>query len=318
MSKPAALIRPQAVRFIDALPEWPLRRFPRCGSRGRCRRRPTSTAPASPRRCSGCGTPPAGCTRWCWPGRCGWWPTARWTRAPCVDRLVAADAAANAYLVDLTAAGGGYAGAALVGASPELLVARRGERGDVPAVRRLGAAVAPTPTRTGPTAPRWPSRPRTATSTSWSSTRCARRSTRCASTCRSPPNPQLSSTAAVWHLSTPITGRLRETSTTALDLAVALHPTPAVGGVPAARGRGADRRTGGRPRLLRRRGGLVRRSAATAAGWCRSGAPSCPPTAAPPSPTPAAASSPNPIPTTKSPKPQRNSERSCLRWEAQP
>jgi isochorismate synthase len=37
----------------------------------------------------------------------------------------------------------------------------------------------------------------------------------------------------VWHLNTPITGRLRESSTTALDLAIALHPTPAVGGVPA-------------------------------------------------------------------------------------
>ena len=55
--------------------------------------------------------------------------------------VCAADPAANAYLVDLTAAGGGYAGTALVGASPELLVARRGERGDLPAVRGLGAAV---------------------------------------------------------------------------------------------------------------------------------------------------------------------------------
>ena len=48
-----------------------------------------------------------------------------------------------------------------------------------------------------------------------------------------PPTPQLSHTAAVWHLSTPINGRLREKSTTALDLAVSLHPTPAVGGAPA-------------------------------------------------------------------------------------
>ena len=45
--------------------------------------------------------------------------------------------------------------------------------------------------------------------------------------------PQLSKTAAVWHLYTPITGKIRERSTTALDLAIALHPTPAVGGVPA-------------------------------------------------------------------------------------
>jgi isochorismate synthase len=48
------------------------------------------------------------------------------------------------------------------------------------------------------------------------------------------PEPKLSKTAAVWHLYTPITGKLREKSTTALDLAIALHPTPAVGGVPAA------------------------------------------------------------------------------------
>ena len=44
--------------------------------------------------------------------------------------------------------------------------------------------------------------------------------------------PELSHTAAVWHLCTPITARLRDTSTTAIDLALALHPTPAVGGVP--------------------------------------------------------------------------------------
>ncbi|HET9877267.1 MAG TPA: chorismate-binding protein, partial [Mycobacterium sp.] len=46
------------------------------------------------------------------------------------------------------------------------------------------------------------------------------------------PAPQLTRTAAVWHLSTSITGWLREQSTTALDLALALHPTAAVGGVP--------------------------------------------------------------------------------------
>ena len=46
--------------------------------------------------------------------------------------------------------------------------------------------------------------------------------------------PQLSPTAALWHLSTPIRGTLRATATTALDLALALHPTPAVGGVPTA------------------------------------------------------------------------------------
>jgi isochorismate synthase len=46
------------------------------------------------------------------------------------------------------------------------------------------------------------------------------------------PAPELSRTTALWHLSTPISGRIRDKSTTAIDLALALHPTPAVGGVP--------------------------------------------------------------------------------------
>jgi isochorismate synthase len=47
------------------------------------------------------------------------------------------------------------------------------------------------------------------------------------------PRPRLSRTAAVSHLSTPIGGRLRDKSTTAMDLALALHPAPAAGGAPA-------------------------------------------------------------------------------------
>ena len=43
-------------------------------------------------------------------------------------RLVVDDPAAYGYLVDLSAAGGRYSGMALVGASPELLVARDGDR----------------------------------------------------------------------------------------------------------------------------------------------------------------------------------------------
>jgi isochorismate synthase len=44
--------------------------------------------------------------------------------------------------------------------------------------------------------------------------------------------PSLDRTAAVWHLATSIRGRLRTPEHTALDLAAALHPTPAVGGAP--------------------------------------------------------------------------------------
>ncbi|MTE14766.1 isochorismate synthase [Nocardia aurantiaca] len=47
-----------------------------------------------------------------------------------------------------------------------------------------------------------------------------------------PDSPELLSTPEVWHLATPIRGMLRDSATTALDLAVLLHPTPAVCGTP--------------------------------------------------------------------------------------
>ncbi|MFC5821832.1 isochorismate synthase [Nonomuraea harbinensis] len=47
-----------------------------------------------------------------------------------------------------------------------------------------------------------------------------------------PARPQLTATSTMWHLSTPITGRLRDPGTCSLTLAAALHPTPAVCGTP--------------------------------------------------------------------------------------
>ncbi|GFG72862.1 isochorismate synthase [Mycobacterium botniense] len=147
-------------------------------------------------------------------------------------RLLAADPAAYGYLVDLTAAGGEYSGAALVGASPELLVARDGERvicqpfaGSAPRCvdadldAATGSALAASVKdrhehQLVVDAVREVLRP----------------------LCRQmtiPAQPRLRRTAAVWHLCTPITARINDISTTALDLALALHPTPAVGGVPA-------------------------------------------------------------------------------------
>jgi isochorismate synthase len=146
-------------------------------------------------------------------------------------RLVAADPAAYGYLVDLSAAGTDYTGTALVGASPELLVARSGDRvvcqpfaGSAPRApdpevdAANGAALA-------------------------ASAKDRHEHQLVIDTMRDAlgplcddltiaAQPELSRTAAVWHLCTPISGRLRDTSTTAIDLALALHPTPAVGGVP--------------------------------------------------------------------------------------
>ncbi|MCG5431585.1 isochorismate synthase [Mycobacterium sp. MYCO198283] len=148
-------------------------------------------------------------------------------------RLAAADPEAHAYLVDLSAAGGRHGGRTLVGASPELLVVRRG---DTVCCRPFAGS-----------APRGPTPEADAQSAAALASSAKNRhehalvvdAVRAALTplCREleiPDEPQLSRTAALWHLATPITGRLREPATTALDLALALHPTPAVGGVPTA------------------------------------------------------------------------------------
>ncbi len=146
-------------------------------------------------------------------------------------RLVAADPAGYGYLVDLTSAGDGYAGAALVGASPELLVARSGDHvvcqpfaGSAPRAAdpeldaANGAALAAS------------AKNRHEHELVIDTMRAALEPLCDDLTIAS--EPQLSRTAAVWHLCTPISGRLRDKSTTAIDLALALHPTPAVGGVP--------------------------------------------------------------------------------------
>jgi isochorismate synthase len=147
-------------------------------------------------------------------------------------RLVDADPAAYGYLVDLSAAGDDYAGAALVGASPELLVARSGDR--VACQPFAGSA------------PRDADHDRDASNGAALAASAKDRHEHrlvidAMRTALEPlcdeltiaSEPELSRTAAVWHLCTPISGRLRDASTTAIDLALALHPTPAVGGVPA-------------------------------------------------------------------------------------
>ncbi|MEE2853722.1 MAG: isochorismate synthase [Actinomycetota bacterium] len=146
-------------------------------------------------------------------------------------RLIAADPAAYGYLVDLTAAGGEYAGAALVGASPEVLVARSGGRVEC----RPFAGSAPRAAD-----PRTDAENGAALAASAKNRHEHQLVIESIRTALEPlcddlsiaAEPQLSNTATVWHLCTPITGRLRDTSSTAIDLALALHPTPAVGGVP--------------------------------------------------------------------------------------
>jgi isochorismate synthase len=146
-------------------------------------------------------------------------------------RLVAADPAAYGYLVDLTPAGGEYAGAALIGASPELLVARSGDRVTCrPFAGSARRAADPEVDAANGAALAASAKDRHEHRLVIDTMRAALEPLCDQLTIA--PEPQLSRTAAVWHLCTPISGRLRDTSTTAIDLALALHPTPAVGGVP--------------------------------------------------------------------------------------
>ena len=148
-------------------------------------------------------------------------------------RLVAQDPAAYGYLVDLSAAGSEYSGMALVGASPELLVARDGDR----VTCRPFAGSAPRGTDPQLDAAAGAALAASAKDRHEHQLVIDTMADALRPLCREltiAPTSELSRTAALWHLSTPITGRLRDTSTTAMDLTLALHPTPAVGGVPAA------------------------------------------------------------------------------------
>nr|WP_233213433.1 isochorismate synthase [Mycobacterium sp. QGD 101] len=229
VSRATALFRPQAVQFLDAMPDWPDRGTPTV--------RIAQTVPAPEEHRARIGAalqqlndPHTGLHKVV---------LARALRLvadePLDERTIlrrlAADAAATAYLADLTPAGGSYTGTTLVGASPELLVARRGETvlcrpfagsaprlADPDADEASGAALAAS-AKNRHEHQLVVDAMRTALDPLCVDLQIA-------------PTPQLHRTAAVWHLSTPITARLREKSATALDLAVALHPTPAVGGVP--------------------------------------------------------------------------------------
>lgn len=150
-----------------------------------------------------------------------------------IRRLLAADPEASAYLADLSPAGPAFAGSVLVGASPELLVARDGDQ--VTCQPFAGSA----PRSADPATDAANGAALAASGKNRHEHQLVVDTMReaLAPLCRTldvAPEPSLTSTAALWHLSTPIRGTLRDSSTTAIDLALALHPTPAVGGVPTA------------------------------------------------------------------------------------
>ncbi|SUA74179.1 Isochorismate synthase dhbC [Nocardia otitidiscaviarum] len=136
---------------------------------------------------------------------------------------------ANVFAVDLGPAG--RDGEALIGATPEVLVARHGR---TVTLRPLAGTL---PRRPDPADDAAQARELLASTKNrdehafvieW----IRERLTPVCAELTVPDGPEIIGTAEVWHLATPITGRLRDADVTALDLAVLLHPTPAVCGTP--------------------------------------------------------------------------------------
>lgn len=145
--------------------------------------------------------------------------------AEMLDALAAGNSEHNAFGVDLGT------GAWLLGASPELLLRKRGR--EVTCYPYAGSA------------PRHPD-PATDRATAEALARSAKDHTehafvvdylreRLETLCddvEAPPEPLVLSTGEVWHLATPIRATLRDPHVTSLDLALLLGPTPAVCGTP--------------------------------------------------------------------------------------
>ena len=247
----------------------------------------------------------AACKRWCLPARCGWRPTARSTPRRILRRW-------STTTPPPTPTSSTWPGGRRVpghGArrrEPRAAGGPSRRSGDVPPF--AGSAPRSTdPDADAPAAPRWPSRRRIATSTNWSSTRCARRCDRCAvdvhiaAAARAEPN---GGGVAPQHTHHRPTARNIDHRIGSRDRA-ASRPLPWAGCPPRPRRRLISD-TRGRSRVLRRGRRLVRprgdgrwvvsiRCAQLSADRRTAGA------------MRAAASSPNPIPTTKSPRRQQNS-----------
>ncbi|MCX7539047.1 isochorismate synthase [Corynebacterium sp. P5875] len=146
-------------------------------------------------------------------------------------RLIDHSANRDGFIADLSPAGGRFTGRMLVGSSPEVLVRRHGST--VSAYPLAGSAA------------RLADRDRD--SLAGQQLRSSRKDleehrfvvdaitaalTPLCSSLSVPAHPELTRTNEMWHLATPITGELKDARTTALELALTVHPTPAICGTP--------------------------------------------------------------------------------------
>lgn len=157
--------------------------------------------------------------------------TPRLTPEVFLAALAAQNPHSGLFRTELTSAGDAYRGRHLVGASPEVLVRRCGRQ--VSAHPLAGS----TPRHHDPSV----DAERAATLNSSAKDLAEHRfvvdalRSALAPLCTRldvPDAPSIVGTSSMWHLGTSIVGELADPSTTALDLAIAVHPTPAVCGTP--------------------------------------------------------------------------------------
>ena len=152
------------------------------------------------------------------------------------EKLIALDHAHNGFCVDLSPAGGKYRGRSLVGSTPEVLIERRG---DVVTCHPLAGSIARHPNSDQDEANAEQLRASTKDLAEHAfvvDSISAILGPLCTSF-TAPGAPELLRTPQLWHLGTKIEGVLIDPSVTSLELAMALHPTPAVCGTPTAAAR---------------------------------------------------------------------------------
>lgn len=156
---------------------------------------------------------------------------------PPVDpRLVAARLIDNShnkdgFITDLSPAGPDFEGHMLVGSSPEVLIKRQGST--VTAYPLAGSA----PRKSDPVRDEIQGQQLLSSAKNLEEHAYVVNHLRSilqplCDTLDAPTTPELTQTNEMWHLATPIVGTLKNSSITALELAIRTHPTPAICGTP--------------------------------------------------------------------------------------
>lgn len=159
-----------------------------------------------------------------------------------LDNLAAADPASYTFAVDVPPRDPASSARTFLGASPELLVSREGLR------VRSNPMAGSRPRSDDPVEDRKRAEELAASDKDLREHAAVVDAVAAALRpyCRElvvPEEPSVISTAAMWHLATEVTGELHSAETSSLELATALHPTPAVCGTPVEPARAAIEQT---------------------------------------------------------------------------